>query len=259
MRDVSGQRQVADIPGMRVLRYFVLGATGRTGSQFVSQCLARGHHVTAFIRNPTRLPESIRSHPAMTIHSGELLDVSAIASALSSARHDVLVCMLASENPPFVAVSTGTQSLLCALESLGEAQRVPFFSVGSWGMGASQAHITGFLLRAVVSIAKSTFWAKPYADFERQFADIERAEQRALIRPTILLPPMLTQGPKSATYAYGEPDAMRYRMHAASSISRASLADLCVRLSERATEEVTPRWVAIVETSRNRLKFGAPV
>jgi hypothetical protein len=165
--------------------------------------------------------------------------------------------MLASENPPFAAVSTGTRSLLRALESLGETQGVPFFSIASWGMGASQAHITGLLLKAVVSIAKSTFWAKPYADFERQFADIDLGEQRELIRPTILLPPMLTQGPKSDTYAYGEPDAMRYRMRAASSISRASLADLCVRLSERAAEEVMPRWVAIVETTRNWLKFGA--
>jgi putative NADH-flavin reductase len=252
MHDVSRPPRAADSPGRDTLRFFVLGATGRTGSLFVSQCLAHGHAVTAFVRGPGRLPANIRSHRALRIDCGELSDVGAVANSLRSARHDVLVCMLASEKPPFTAVSTGTHSLLRALEALGEARKVPFFSIASWGMGPSRAHIAGLLLRTVVSIAKSTFWSKPYADFERQFADIELAEQKALIRPTILIPPVLTRGPKTDTYVWGEPEAIKHRMGLTGSVSRASLADLCVCLAERAAAEPVPRWIAIVEASRDR-------
>ncbi len=34
------------------MKLFVIGATGRTGREIVQQALARGHHVTAFVRSP---------------------------------------------------------------------------------------------------------------------------------------------------------------------------------------------------------------
>lgn len=45
-------------------RIVVLGASGRTGAQVVAQGLARGHEVTAFVRDPARaaakLPKGAR-------------------------------------------------------------------------------------------------------------------------------------------------------------------------------------------------------
>lgn len=251
MHEATQPVQAADTTSSDGLHFFVLGATGRTGSLFVSRCLERGHSVTAFVRNPTGFPAAIRTHQALTIHCGELSDVGAISTSLLSARHDILVSMLASEKPPFTAVSTGTRSLLRAVESIGEVRTVPFFSIASWGMGPSQAHVSGFLMRTLVSIARSTFWSRPYADFERQFIDLEIAEGKGLVRPTILLPAMLTQGQKSDTYAWGAPDAIKHRMRVTSYISRASLADLCLRLAERAADEPPSRWIAIAEAPRH--------
>ena len=34
------------------MKLFVIGATGRTGEEIVQQALARGYHVTAFVRSP---------------------------------------------------------------------------------------------------------------------------------------------------------------------------------------------------------------
>ena len=34
------------------MKLFVIGATGRTGHEIVQQALAKGHHVTAFVRSP---------------------------------------------------------------------------------------------------------------------------------------------------------------------------------------------------------------
>src|SRR5262245_7901618 len=38
------------------MNLLVLGATGGTGRQVVSQALEAGHHVTAFVRTPAKLP-----------------------------------------------------------------------------------------------------------------------------------------------------------------------------------------------------------
>jgi putative NADH-flavin reductase len=38
--------------GGLLMKLFVIGATGRTGLEIVYQALARGHHVTAFVRSP---------------------------------------------------------------------------------------------------------------------------------------------------------------------------------------------------------------
>jgi len=38
------------------MKLFILGATGPTGLQIVRQALAQGHQVTAFVRDPARLP-----------------------------------------------------------------------------------------------------------------------------------------------------------------------------------------------------------
>ena len=40
------------------MKLFVLGATGPTGLQIVQQALAKNHLVTAFVRDPARLPIS---------------------------------------------------------------------------------------------------------------------------------------------------------------------------------------------------------
>ena len=34
------------------MKLFVIGATGGTGQEIVQQAVARGHHVTAFVRSP---------------------------------------------------------------------------------------------------------------------------------------------------------------------------------------------------------------
>jgi hypothetical protein len=44
-------------------RFFLLGATGRTGLPFLAQALARGHFVTIFVRNVSKLPVALASHP----------------------------------------------------------------------------------------------------------------------------------------------------------------------------------------------------
>ncbi|WP_394829290.1 NAD(P)-dependent oxidoreductase [Pendulispora albinea] len=71
------------------LRLFVLGATGRTGTQIIDLALARGHEVTAFVRSPAKI---MRRHAALTVTKGDPLDARALGEALTG--HDAVVSAL---------------------------------------------------------------------------------------------------------------------------------------------------------------------
>jgi putative NADH-flavin reductase len=70
------------------MKLFVVGATGRTGRQVTEQALARGHSVTAIVRNAG----SFDPQDGLKIVAGDPLDVDQLASALVG--HDVVVSCL---------------------------------------------------------------------------------------------------------------------------------------------------------------------
>jgi uncharacterized protein YbjT (DUF2867 family) len=47
------------------MKLLVLGATGGTGRQVVSQALEAGHEVTAYVRNPTNLERALQGQDAV--------------------------------------------------------------------------------------------------------------------------------------------------------------------------------------------------
>ena len=61
------------------LRVLVIGATGGTGRQLVQQALDQGHQVTAFVRNPARLPIQ---HANLRIVKGDVLDYASVEAAM---------------------------------------------------------------------------------------------------------------------------------------------------------------------------------
>jgi putative NADH-flavin reductase len=67
------------------MRLFVLGATGRTGSEIVSLALTRGHDVTAFVRSPQKLTPA----GSLTIVAGDPRSPDTLAAALPG--HDAVL------------------------------------------------------------------------------------------------------------------------------------------------------------------------
>jgi putative NADH-flavin reductase len=61
----------------------VFGATGGVGSQVVEQLRSRGHHVTAYVRNPSKVPSSWGDD--VTVVTGELSDAAAVDRAVQGA------------------------------------------------------------------------------------------------------------------------------------------------------------------------------
>jgi putative NADH-flavin reductase len=67
------------------MKLFVLGATGRTGSEIVNLALTRGQQVTAFVRSPQKLSPA----GSLTIVTGDPRDPEAMAAALPG--HDAVL------------------------------------------------------------------------------------------------------------------------------------------------------------------------
>jgi putative NADH-flavin reductase len=70
--------QIVGLSGLPGMKLFVLGATGRTGSEIVRLALSRGHEVTAFVRSPQKLTPAA----SLTIVRGDPRQPEAMAAAL---------------------------------------------------------------------------------------------------------------------------------------------------------------------------------
>ena len=83
------------------MKLFVIGATGRTGRENVQQALAKGHHVTAFVRSPDGIASK---DERLTVIKGNVMDENELFRAMSRGfrRSSVwLVAMRRSSMIPF--------------------------------------------------------------------------------------------------------------------------------------------------------------
>jgi NAD(P)-dependent dehydrogenase (short-subunit alcohol dehydrogenase family) len=67
----------------------VYGATGRAGRLVAERALSQGWSVAAFVRNPDKVPEALRSQ--MTLVQGDLRDAASISAAVRSTRPNAIV------------------------------------------------------------------------------------------------------------------------------------------------------------------------
>src|SRR3954454_7062244 len=105
------------------MRCFILGATGKTGTQLLDLALQNGHSVTAFVRSPQKLPQD---RAGLTVIQGSPADVPALAHAM--AGHDAVFSALAPQ--------------------IGETFRAP--SKRAWTMAGYAANIVQAMQQAGV-------------------------------------------------------------------------------------------------------------
>lgn len=90
-------------------RVLIVGATGGTGRELVTQALDRGLTVTAFVRDPARLGIT---HRRLAIVQGEVLDAAGLAAAMPG--QDAVLCALGHKRyfGPTRILSTGTANIV---------------------------------------------------------------------------------------------------------------------------------------------------
>ena len=81
--------QMTKVPKSDKKKMLVYGATGRAGSLVVKQALEQGWSVSAFVRNPDRLPDALRSKVNVIV--GNLCDAQAITAAVRSSAPTAIV------------------------------------------------------------------------------------------------------------------------------------------------------------------------
>jgi putative NADH-flavin reductase len=188
------------------MRVAVIGASGATGHQIVEQALADGHHVTAFVRNASRL--AVRSDE-LTIVQGDVIDVAAVARAVEG--QDGVLCALGAATPlrRDATLVAGVRHIVHAMEQR-DVRRLVYLSFLGVRDGRRQLSMVGrhlvapLLLRNVV------------ADHEAK----EQIIRQSTLDWVIVRPPRLTNGPRTGRYRSG------LDIRATSVIPRISRADL---------------------------------
>ncbi len=159
------------------MKLLVVGATGGTGKHLVSQAIERGHSVTAFVRDPTRIPQR---HQRLTLVQGNILDENAVNAVV--AGQDAVVCALGHKRwfTPNRILSEGTENIVRAMQTHGVRR---FVCETSLGVGSSFGRLglyyTGFTIPFILPFY--------YWDKGRQEEVIRRSNlDWIIVRPGLL-------------------------------------------------------------------------
>ena len=196
---------------MNPKKLLVLGATGGTGRQIVSQALDAGHSVTAFVRHPAKMP--IR-HERLRLAAG---DVPGGGPPLGDAvrGQDVVISALG-RGRSFKADGLIQRSIPSIINAMvaNHVRRLIFIS--SFGLGDTSGDAP--LLSRIFS---GLFLRGIFADKLAGEALLKRSN----LDWTIVHPTLLTDGPLTRQYRSGEHLALR----GMPKISRADTADFILK------------------------------
>ncbi|MEA2712811.1 MAG: hypothetical protein QOK27_772 [Gemmatimonadales bacterium] len=170
------------------MNLLIVGATGGTGRQLVTQALERGHQVTALVRRPPRAESRLGFTPV----EGDVLDPGSLDRAMLG--QEAVLSALGHKRwlGPSRILSEGTRNLIAAMVRHGVQRFVCETALGIsdawWQMGL---YYTLFVRPAILPFY---FW--------------DKVRQEAVIRAsnlvwTIVRPGMLTNGPPRGRYRHG--------------------------------------------------------
>ena len=194
------------------MRVVVFGATGKLGAHLLEQGLAKGHQITALVRDPNRLPP----RPGLVALRGDVLDPSSVAASVAGqdaalwavGGHDAVRSRLKRETRQPRLCSEGTRNVLAAMDRHGVRR---LLAVTSWGLGDAARRVPATYRLLIFPLLRHE-----NQDKQRQ-EELIRASQ---VDWTIVRPSRLTDRPATGSYRVGT----RLSYAASASISRADLA-----------------------------------
>lgn len=193
-------------------RILIVGATGGTGRQLVSQALERGHHVTAFARTPARVQVG---HLRLNVVQGDVLRYESLDAAVVGQGGVLSALGHKRWFYPNRILSTGTRNLVRAMETHGVRRLVCETALG---VGDSRGRAGLYYTLFVAPIILAFY----FRDKERQ-EDIIR---ESALDWVIVRPGALTNGRRRRRYRHGS-DVGHWLWTCR--ISRADVADFMLR------------------------------
>jgi putative NADH-flavin reductase len=166
------------------MKLTVLGASGGIGTELVRQGLDAGHHVTAVVRETSRL--AVEPHPNLKVVVADVMDPAAIAPAVTG-REAVLSALGPRGTGPTTVNSEGARSIIQAMQDAG-VRRLLIVSVAGIHTKGDDP-FTRFVVKPILGRI-----------LRHSFADVRQMER--LVRNsgldwTLVCPPRLTNGKRS--------------------------------------------------------------
>lgn len=177
------------VPRRDPTRVLIVGATGGTGSQLVTQALDRGYVVTALVRNPSKLR---LQHPKLTVLQGDVLDEGSVEAAMRG--QEAVLSALGHKRffYPTRILSEGTRNILRAMKTHDVPRLVCETSLGIGdSAGRMGLYYTLFIIPVILPFY---FWDKTRQ--ERMIAESD-------VEWVIVRPGVLTNGDKRGRSCHG--------------------------------------------------------
>lgn len=176
------------------LRLTVFGATGRTGREVVSQALARGHEVVAFVRTPDKLADQQdTSADRLHVVAGDVRDAEAVARAVEGA--DAVVSCLAPVPKDGLVQTEGTEAIVAAMRRHRVDRIVSLTGAGVASPSDPPPSLGARFMRGLMGLVASKILedGQRHAEALRQ-SSLDYAVARA---------PRLTTGPRTGSVRHG--------------------------------------------------------
>jgi putative NADH-flavin reductase len=169
----------------------LLGATGRTGGELLTQALAQGHHVTALVRDPGKIPVE---HGRLRVVTGDASDAAAVDQATDG--QDAVLCALGPSSPKALLSCDLMRTSICALVTAMDARGVKrLVLLSALGVGRSADRAPKALRLVFRTLFRQV--GKDKTDGEERLAQSD-------LDWTLVYPPSLTNEPLTGEYQHGE-------------------------------------------------------
>ncbi|PJJ55224.1 NAD(P)-dependent oxidoreductase [Compostimonas suwonensis] len=171
------------------MKIAVIGATGGTGIQIVERAVARGHEVTAVVRDPAKL--AALTGARVEVARADARDAEAQARAFSGS--DVVISAIGAppgKDADHTILRDGIRAALAAMDAAGVRRLIAVSGSGhsTDGDGVFMRYITKPIVQAIL---KDTF-----TDMKAMEALIRASD----VEWTIVRPPQLTDRPPRGRY-----------------------------------------------------------
>jgi putative NADH-flavin reductase len=175
----------------RQYHILILGAAGGIGRQCVDIALAKGHHVTAVLRNPAKLTIV---HQHLRIVKGDITDPATFSKDLENV--DAVISAIGvsgglGSDKPTTLYSKGATNVLQAIKKAG-VKRAFFISASAIEVSPA----IPFFIRLIAKYVLQKLLKHMYADL-RLMENLVKASD---VNWTIIRPPQLTNKPLTGRY-----------------------------------------------------------